>query len=166
MKKTILISAVIATMAMAPSAFSQVRVTNSGQVWIGNYKGLYEAGVNESSSQKPDEGSTLVVMPLSTAPLSGGRVSLGLGGITFGCQSASSGRLELNTKQGMVYKDNGDVIFSYSRITAGDPFFEGLIFNTDITVPSTWTTSDARLKKDINSLSTVTRNRPGQTAFM
>lgn len=151
---------VIAVAIAATSASAQLRVFKDGQVMVGS--NLYKMSTMTKSISKPDDGISFNPDSLSSIVVYGKGENGSHGYITFGngkytgigeainTSALPVHRLWLLGSNGITYTNGTNTVFSH---TGGSAVFK---FNCKVSSPEFVTTSDARLKKDVEPLENVT----------
>lgn len=159
MKKTLFLFC----LSIAGSAYAQLSVSNN-QTIVG--KLIQASDFDQTSVSFPGTSTTsLTITPSVTidttanlailgkyASYAGGKISFGNGDkVTIGeYGTTDSNRLLINAWRGLQYNGISNTIFSHNGYSSGK-----FIFNTQVDAVSFNTTSDARLKKDVEELGDV-----------
>lgn len=152
----------LALISITTVANSQLRVISNGNVQVGNWENSSSAnligGIGEitpSLNLKPDTLSTMAILGPNDKK-SGGYISFGarkqvsIGESTY-TQLTPKGSLLLKGEGGIEYRAGSDLIFSYQTpmvMTQTGSF----VFKIPVSSTQYLTTSDARKKKNIESL--------------
>lgn len=174
MRKSLILAAIA---AISLSASAQLKVVSNGQSRIGTPEDIFNTGNQITGGQQPlsgigDYGGPLVshIAPDSLAPLcvmgldidgSWPRISFGrYNNVSIGegehatNKRLGNGILSLKANNGIKFESDGTSIFHYTP-TKGSLASERFYFGKAVSGPQFITTSDARLKTDIEELDNV-----------
>ncbi|MDE5807960.1 MAG: tail fiber domain-containing protein [Muribaculaceae bacterium] len=170
MKKIILTFAGV--LALTFGADAQLRVLSNGKVQIGDWTSNTGSSTSVAQQDSPDEVNSGIISPsltfdTSTVSIMGSNKTNHSGGsIGFGgrsdvmikesefTNSSTSGSLSLTGKGGISYSSKSGTVFSYipPLTSTSETLFT---YSVKVTAPSFLTSSDARYKKNIESLESM-----------
>ena len=152
------ITSILACLLLAVSASAQLKVTNSGQVQIGSNSSQSSSISDVSGSSIPDSLISLRIIGKSKHN-SGGLIPFGDGTVSIGEISSLSvgalykGAMALRADGGLSYRSNNKRIFSYDpNVMSIGAISSPFAFETTVSAPQYLTSSDARLKTNIESI--------------
>lgn len=155
------ITSILACLLIPVCVSAQLKVTNSGQVQIGTNSTHSSSIPAISGPSIPDSLISLRIIG-KLKHNSGGLISFGDGTVSIREISSSylgglyKGAMELVAEGGIFYKSNNKNIFSYDpNIMAIGAISSPFVFGTTVSAPQYLTSSDARLKTNIESIDRI-----------
>lgn len=156
------ISLLLTALMLASSANAQLKVTTSGQVQIGTNNSAKTGLISDNEINATDSLITLRIIGKSGLN-SGGLISFGNGHVSIGESSATTssalrykGAMQLIGNGGISYYSNQTAIFTYNpEVIAIGSSSSPFAFSTTVSAPQYLTTSDVRLKTNIEALDSL-----------